>query len=146
MAADRVRHRFGEAVAIDRQRRAGRHAAPVGRAQHQRAEAPHFFFQQSDGVIELVATERVGADQFGETVGFVDRGRPDRPHFVQHHRHAGRSSLPGGFGAGQTAADDCYRHLDLNTTINAEAAEPAEYFRPFAFAIAVIDCRIFSLS
>ena len=68
-----------KAVAVDGQRRAGRHAARLGRAHDQRAEPPHLFLEQADGVIELVAAKGVAADQFGEPVGLVDRvGRTGR--------------------------------------------------------------------
>ena len=58
-------------VAIDRQRRARRHAARLGGAHHERTEPPHLFLQQADGVIELVAAERVAAHELGEGVGAV---------------------------------------------------------------------------
>ena len=106
MRRDRVGDRLREALAIDGQRRARRHAVRVGRAHDQRAEPPHLLLQEADGVIELVAAERVGADELGEPIGLVDRGRPHRPHLVEHHAHAERRRLPGGFGAGEPAADD----------------------------------------
>ena len=65
-----------EPLAIDGERRAGRHAARLGaRACTSESEPPHLLFQQADGVIELVAAERVAADQLGEPIGLVHRGR-----------------------------------------------------------------------
>ena len=72
---ERLRDDLGEALAIDGERGAGRHAARLGGAHHQRAEPPHLLLQQADGVIELVAAEGVAADQLGEPVGLVDGGR-----------------------------------------------------------------------
>ena len=58
-------------------RRPGRATRSAARM-HERAEPPHLFFQQADGVVELVAAEGVAADQFGEPVGLVHRGRHAR--------------------------------------------------------------------
>ena len=55
-----------KSLAIDRKRGAGGHARRVGGAHHERAEPPHLFLEQADGVVELVAAERVAADELGE--------------------------------------------------------------------------------
>ena len=55
-----------EDVAIHRQRRAGRHPRLVRRPHHERAEPPHLLLEQADRVVELVAAERVAADELGE--------------------------------------------------------------------------------
>ena len=52
-AGDRLR----EPIAIDGERGAGRHTALVRRPHDERAEPPHFFFQETDGVIELVTAK-----------------------------------------------------------------------------------------
>ena len=65
----------GEPLAIDRQRGAGGHARRIGRAHHERAEPAHLLFEEADRVIELVAAEGVAADELGEPIGLVDRGR-----------------------------------------------------------------------
>ena len=67
----------------------------LGRPHHQRAETPHLFFQQADGVVQLVAAEGIAADQFGEPIGLVNRRLPDRPHFVERNGNAPRGRLPG---------------------------------------------------
>src|SRR5262249_3928002 len=48
----------------------------------------------------------VAADEFGETIGPVDRGRPDRSHLVQDDGNSVGSRLPGGLGTGEPTADD----------------------------------------
>ena len=105
--AQRRRDRGGKAVAVDRQRAAGRHLVLVGGTHHQRAEPAHFGMQQADRVVVfVVGAERVRADQFGKAVGLVGRRLPLRPHLVQRHRHARLRELPGGLRARQSAADD----------------------------------------
>ena len=104
---ERRRYRCGKSVAVDRQRAAGRHLIGIGRPHHQRAEPAHFRVQQADRVVVLVVgAERVRADELGVAVGLVRGGRPQRPHLVQHDRHAGLRELPGSLGAGEAAADD----------------------------------------
>ena len=89
-----------EAVAIDRQRAAGRHLIGVGGAHDQRAEPAHLLVQQADGVVlAVVGAERVGADELGQRVGLVGRGRAQRAHLVQHDGHAARGDLPGGLAS-----------------------------------------------
>ena len=39
-------------------------------------------------------------------VGLVRGGGAHGPHFVKDARHSAAGDLPGGFGAGQAAADD----------------------------------------
>ena len=97
---------LGEPLAIDGESGARGNPAGFRGAHHERAEPPHFFFEEADGVIELVAAEGIAADQFGEAIGFVHGGRAHRPHLVERDRHALRRGLPRGLGAGQAAADD----------------------------------------
>ena len=53
MGGQRRRDRRGKAVAVDRQRAAGRHLIGVGGAHDQRAEPAHLLMQQADGVVVL---------------------------------------------------------------------------------------------
>ena len=80
--------------------------AHVRRQHHERSEAPHLFFQQSDGVVELVAAQRVGAHELGQLIGLVHGGRPHRPHLVEDDADTGAGSLPGCLGPREPAADD----------------------------------------
>jgi len=107
-------------LAIDGQGRACRHPAFVRDSHHERAETAHLFFQQANRVIEFVAAKRVAADQFGESIGLVDGGRADRPHFVKRHGHTARRSLPGCFRSGEPAADD-----GDHATVSASSSERA---------------------
>src|SRR5665647_1102513 len=71
------------------------------------AEPAHFLMQQADRIVVLVVgAEGIRADQLGKAVGLVHRRRAQRPHFVQHDRHAALRELPGSLRAGEAAADD----------------------------------------
>ena len=63
--------------------------------------------QQADGVVGgVVGAERIGADEFGEAFGAVRLGHPQRAHLVQDDANARIGDLPGGFRAGEAAAND----------------------------------------
>ena len=107
---ERRRDGGGEAVAIDRERAAGRHLVGVAAAHDQRAEPAHLLVQQADRIgLAVVGAERVGADQLGQRLGLVRGGRAHRAHLVQHDRHAAARDLPGRLGAREPAADDVDR-------------------------------------
>jgi hypothetical protein len=70
----------------------------------------HFGVDDADGIVfRVIGAEGVGTDQLGKAVGLVCIGAAHRPHFVQDDRQAAPGDLPGGFGAGQAAADDVDR-------------------------------------
>jgi hypothetical protein len=109
MVREPRRDRFGKAVAIDGERPAGRQLVGVGGGEDQRAAAPHLLMQQADGIVlGIVGAERVGADQLGQAIGLVRLGLAHRAHLVERHGHAGLGELPGGFAAGEAAADDMH--------------------------------------
>ena len=114
MFEQRLLDRGREAVAVDRERPAGRQLVGIGCAHDQRAGAAHLLVQQAHGIVgRIVGAEGVGADQLGQLVGLVRLGTAHRPHLVQHHRHAGRRNLPGCLRARETAAN--YRHSHRGT-------------------------------
>ena len=109
----RRRNRIREPVAVHGKRAAGGNLLAVRRAHDQRAEPAHFGVQQADCVVFLVVgAERIRADQFSVAIGLVRGGRAQRPHFMQLDRDAGLRQLPGGFRAGEAAADDVDRFRD----------------------------------
>ena len=110
VAANRFRDDVGKLLAIDGQRRAGGHTARFGGAHDDRSKAPHFLLQETDGVIEFVAAERIAADELGEPVGLVNGSGAQRPHLVQRNGHAARRGLPRGLGAREAAAYDPDAH------------------------------------
>ena len=128
-------------IACENRSRSTASAAPAGTRcasaarMHERAEPPHLLLQQADGVIELVAAKRVGADQLGETIGLVHGGRTHRPHLVQHDAHAERGRLPGGLGAREPAADDvdCLHGSMLNADM-LKAQRMPSLDRPSGFS------------
>src|SRR5690606_6800650 len=54
----------------------------------------------------VVGAEGIRADELGETVRLVGVGAAHAAHFVEDYGYAGLGDLPGGFRAGQPAADD----------------------------------------
>ena len=78
MLRNRGGHAVRELLAVDGERRAGRHPDAVGDAHDERAQAAHLFLEQADGVVELVAPKRIAADELREMVGLVHGGRPRR--------------------------------------------------------------------
>ena len=95
-----------EHLAVDGQRRAGRHARHFGRGHHHRVEPAHLFLDEADGVVELVAAKRVAAHELGQVAGLVHERRRAGPHLVQRHVLPEARRLPGRFTARQAAADD----------------------------------------
>src|SRR5579864_2125392 len=107
MRAQRRFDRGREAMPIHRQRATGRQSVLVGRAQDERARAPHFFVQQSHGIVEsVVGPEGIGADQFGQALGHMGLRPPQRAHLMQDDRQTLRCDLPPRLAAGEAAADD----------------------------------------
>ena len=106
-AASAALDRGGEAVPVDGERAARRHAMRVGGAHDERAATPHLLVQQADGVVlGVVRAEGIGADELGEAVGDMRRGAAVRPHLHEHHRDAGARELPRRLASGEAAADD----------------------------------------
>ena len=50
-------HKTGKPFSIDGKRRTGRDARAVRGAHHQRSSPPHLLLQQTDGVVQLVASK-----------------------------------------------------------------------------------------
>ena len=96
----------GEDVAIDGEGVAAGDAGLLRGAQQQRIQAAQFLLEQPGRGGFGLALQRVAADQFGEAVGLVRRGGAHGTHFVEDARNAAAGDLPGGFGAGESAADD----------------------------------------
>ena len=73
---------------------------------HERVEPPHLLLQQTHGVVELVAAQRIGTDELRELTGLVHSGPTHRSHFVQHDTDAERRGLPCSLATGKAAPDD----------------------------------------
>ncbi len=108
MRLERRRHRGREAVAVDRERAAGRHL--VARRPSRMISEPARRISSCSRPTALVSasSERKELEQTSSARPSVLCASVPRtgPHLVQHHRHAGAGDLPGGFGAGEAAADD----------------------------------------
>ena len=132
MPRDRVGHAGRKLLAIDGERRAGRHADAVGDAHDERSEAAHLFLEQADGVVELVAAERIAADELREMIGLVHGRRPCGAHFVERDGHAHGCRLPGRFRAGQSAANDSNHSDDHSGSKVRRVREVDGYFNALA--------------
>src|SRR5881275_2545333 len=63
--------------------------------------------QQPDRIrLGVVGAKGVRANELGEAAGLVRGGAVQWAHLVQRDGHAALRDLPGGFGAGEPAADD----------------------------------------
>jgi hypothetical protein len=62
----------------------------------------------------LVAFQGVAANQLRQPVGLMRVGCLDGPHFVEHYGETALRELPCGFCAGQPAANDGYKMLQLS--------------------------------
>jgi hypothetical protein len=63
--------------------------------------------QKADGAaLRIVGAERVRANEFREPRRLMNRGRPGRPHFMEHHGNIALRQLPSRLAAGETAAND----------------------------------------
>jgi hypothetical protein len=63
---------------------------------------------EADGImLGIVGAEAVRADQLGQRIGMMSGGRlPRAAHLGEPNPDPRLGQLPGGFGAGKTAADD----------------------------------------
>ena len=79
----------------------------IGRLHDEGAKAAHLLVKEANRVLLMVVgAEGVGANQFSERSGLVDRGRLLRAHLVKHDGDAAAGDLPRRFAPGETAADD----------------------------------------
>ena len=79
----------GKSIPVDREGRAGRHPAGLGRPQYQRPHPPHLFLEQAKSVVQLVSSEGVAAHELRQMVGLMHGRATNRTHLVDHDRHSG---------------------------------------------------------
>ncbi len=73
----------------------------------QRAGAAHLFVQEADRIVlPIVGAERIRADEFSETIGFVGFGRARGAHFMKDDGNAGARDLMRGFRACKASSDN----------------------------------------
>ena len=70
-------------------------------------ECTQFVLEDTGGAVWQVGTQRVGTDQLGKVAAEVCAGGVDRAHFVEFDLESALGGLPGGFCAGESAADYC---------------------------------------
>jgi len=96
----------GEDFAIDGEGVAAGDAGLVGAAEDEGGEAAELLLEEPGGGGFLLGFEGIAADEFGEAIGLVGGGGAGGAHFIEHGGVAGFGDLPGGFGAGESAAED----------------------------------------
>ncbi|CAI8409756.1 MAG: Uncharacterised protein [Rhodospirillaceae bacterium] len=109
MRLDRLGDRAAETVAVNGQRATGRDRVFVALGHDQRTRQAQLSVDHTDSIgLGVIRAEGIGADQLGQLVGLVGVGGTNAliAHLVQDHALSGLRSLPRGFRAGQSAADD----------------------------------------
>ena len=99
-------HRLREELAIDGERTTGRNPGHIRAGEQQASQRTQLRLKQAVCVGELDRFEGVTADQLCKTIGLVRGGLDEGPHLVERDGHAPFRQSPGGFRAGETAADD----------------------------------------
>ena len=113
-------------VPIHRQSSTCRNLMQCRHRHDQRARITHFLVQQAHGIVVLVvAAERVGANEFGQTIGLVGVGCHMGTHFVQHHGHTRLGRSPGGLAARHAPANHMYRSCHT-----VPLSQPARHANP----------------
>ncbi len=105
---DAVGYAAGELDAVDGEGVAGGDGGGVGFGEEGRTGAAHLLLEEPGGGVFALGLERVGADELGEVGGLVGLGGAVRAHLVEVNFAAQRGGLEGGFGTGETAADNFY--------------------------------------
>jgi hypothetical protein len=95
----------GEDEAVDGEGLAAGDAGGFGGAHEEGIEAAKFLFEEPGCGGMLVAFEGVAADEFGQHIGLVSVCGAHGAHFEEGDGEAAFGQLPGGFGAGESAAD-----------------------------------------
>ncbi len=83
-----VRDSLRKQVTIHGERRAGGHTMRIGGAHDDGSQAPHFFLEQANRVVQFVAAKGVRADELGESIRLVNSGGTDGAHLVHDHADA----------------------------------------------------------
>ncbi len=105
-AAMRAATRAENSIAVDGEGVAGGDGGGVGVGEEEGAGAAHLLLEEPGGGVFGLGLEGVGADEFGEVGGLVGLGGAGGAHLVEVDFAAEGGGLEGGFGAGESAADD----------------------------------------
>src|SRR5687768_12239037 len=108
MRRDDLGHAARELVAVHGERGSGGNFGFVGNAKENRSKSAHLGLQQTVRVSEILALERIGADQLGKAIGLMRRCAAHGPHLDQADRMATLGELPRGLTSGESRANDGY--------------------------------------
>jgi hypothetical protein len=81
IALDTLSHQGAELVLVDREGLARRKTARISTPHDSRTQESKFGFEKSSRVPQGVRAKGIAADKFSQSVGFVDIGLVQRPHF-----------------------------------------------------------------
>ena len=106
--ADALRDLAGKGLTIHGERAAGGDTVMIRAGEHDGIEPPQLLLEQTDGIGELIAAQRVGAHELRKIRRDVRRSHFFRLHFDQPHRDAPDGELISRFGTGKTGSDNRY--------------------------------------
>ncbi len=106
MAAQSLRDKRREGLAVHGERAAGRYARGVRAAHDERAGAPKLFFQQTHRVGEGRPSHRVGAHELAERVGRLRRRARERLLLHEKDVDPALGQLPRRFASGEARPYD----------------------------------------
>jgi hypothetical protein len=114
IALDTLSHQGAELVLVDREGLARRKTTGIGAPYDSRPQKSELCLEKASCISQRVRAKGIAADKFAKSIGFVDVGLVQRPHFPKLHRQTKASQSQRSFTACQAPPDNSY--------INAHAA------------------------
>ena len=103
--ADALRDLAGKGLTIHGERAAGGDTVMICTGEHDGIEPPQLLLEQTDGIGELIAAQRVGADELRKVFRYVCGGHFLGFHLDQAHRDAAPGQLPRALASRQACTD-----------------------------------------
>ena len=103
--ADALRDLAGEGLTVHGKRAAGGDTVMICTGDHDGIKPPQLLLEQTDGIGELIAAQRVGADELRKVFRYVCGGHFLGFHLDQVHRDAAPGQLPRALASRQARAD-----------------------------------------
>ena len=103
--ADALRDLAGEGLTVHGKRAAGGDTVMICTGDHDGIKPPQLLLEQTDGIGELIAAQRVGADELRKVFRYVCGGHFLGFHLDQVHRDAAPGQLPRALASRQARTD-----------------------------------------